>query len=707
MATLDTLSNLITNAKQTTSGKIEWTDTSLKGIQDEVKHLFSENGAQVAENVGVLAGLINDNSQLAIVTEDATVANNGVYFWNLTPVSSIFFPAGSNGYWNILEFGVTSAIAAGYIPYSNGSNLVASYLQQTTDEIKMVGGSFVANKSTSTGPYFQAGDTDSVGNDVIFTVDDKIQTIYSKKGAANKGIRLDLNGNIHIIGDADTRRQLVIDANNSVYTLGDVLTNKGLRIDSVAPTYKLGNYASNTGLVINDNNGYLGTATWGYAYNATTLVAGNASINLTLNDTANTALLGDGTKGLTVDVTNNGYILGNGTNGLNINTAGTYTLGNGTDGLSINTTTDDYTLGTPDYGLKVDYSIPLAATVNLGSLSSGNGLYIFNGSSGDIYNLASQTAGKGLFINLAAETYILGTFAGYGLSLTATTGYLGTSTLNYRYTATTVSVGTTSLLLNIDNTAGSVALGSLTRGISMQIVGGSPTYSFGNLSAQIGAFLGQTTGYLGNPTFGYNYTATTLVAGNSSINMTLNDTTNVGTLGSTSYGFKADMSTNLLSVGAALFGVTVDLPNTKIKLNSGGYGLEVWDTIKSVYTYGLSGIEGLYVDLLGSNYSLGGNAVGMNIANTSKTLQTYFNPGSTGADINGLNFSYTGDTYLLGGEYATKSAAIGVKDSRTATPQVQVGSDLVVAAAVGGTQLEKIRVFIPGVGVRYIPVYLS
>ena len=116
MATLDTLSNLITNAKQTPSGKIEWTDTSLKGIQDEVKLLFSQNGAQVTENTGTLSVLDNESSQLAIVTEDATLANNGVYFWNLTPVSTINFPAGSNGYWNILEFGVTSAIAAGYIP---------------------------------------------------------------------------------------------------------------------------------------------------------------------------------------------------------------------------------------------------------------------------------------------------------------------------------------------------------------------------------------------------------------------------------------------------------------------------------------------------------------------------------------------------------------------------------------------------------------
>ena len=681
MATLNTLQSFIDNARQTPSGKVEWTDTSLKGLQDEVKYLFSQNAIQVVPTTAALSTTDNDSSQLAFVTLDTNDANNGLYFWNLTAVSTIFFPAGSNGYWNLIEFGMASSIGAGYLPYSNGTSLVASYLKRTVNEIKMEGGSFVANNSLTTGPYFQCGDTDSLGNDVIFTVDDKNQVINSKKATANKGIKLDFVNNVHQIGDIDT--------------------SKGLSVDTANSVYKLGNTISSQGVVINLNNGYIGNPTWAYVYNATTLVAGNASINLTLNDTANTATLGDGTKGLLVDVTNNGYILGNGTNGLNINTAGTYTLGNGTEGLTINTTTDDYKLGTVNYGIVID--TPFSITI--GDLVNGNGLIIDN--LGDTYSLANYVSGKGLFIDATANTYKLGTFAGYGLSLTATTGYLGTSTLNYRYTATTVSVGTTSLLLNIDNTAGSIAIGALTRGLSMQIVGGSPTYSFGNLSAQIGAFLGQTTGYLGNPTFGYNYTATTLIAGNSSINLTLNDTTNVGTLGSTSYGFRADMSTNILTAGSSIFGLSVDLPNAKIKLNSGGYGIEVWDSIKTVYTYGLSGAEGLYVDLLGSNYSLGGNAVGMNIANTGKTLQTYLNPGNTGININGLNFSYTADTYLLGGEYATKSAAIGVKDSRTATPQVQIGSDLVVAAAVSGTQLQKIRVFIPGVGVRYIPVYLS
>ena len=660
MATLDTLSNLITNAKQTPSGKVEWTDTSLKGIQDEVKLLFSQNGAQVTENTGTLSVLDNDSSQLAIVTEDATLANNGVYFWNLTPVSTIFFPAASNGYWNILEFGVTSAIAAGYIPYSDGSNLVASYLQQTTDEIKMVGGSFVANKSTSAGPYFQCGDTDSIGNDVIFTADDKIQTISSKKGAANLGIRLDLNGNIHLIGNLDARKQLSIDANNSVYALGDAIASKGLRIDTVAPTYKLGNYSTNVGLILADTSGYLGTSTWSYNYSPTTLVAGNSSIRLYLDDSTNSAQLGDSTKGLFIDLVNTTYLLGVGTNGLVINTTGTYTLGSGTKGLDLNTTNDTY------------------------KVSNGT---------------------KGLFINTVSDVYKLGNFtANTGLVLNGPVGYLGTATFGYNLSATNLSAGNTSIELNIDDTSKYAYLGVANKGLFVDTT--AFTFGLGNSLTGVGVFVGPANGFLGSTGFGYNFTPTTLIAGNTSVNMTLNDTTNVATLGTTSIGLRADLNASVVTAGTTAFGFKADITNGKIQLNgTGTYGFELWDTIKSVYTYGASGIEGLYVDLLGSNYSLGGNAVGMNIANSGKTLQTYLNPGSTGVNINGLNFSYTADTYLLGGEYATKSAAIGVKGSRTATPEVQVGSDFAVVATTPGSQTHKIRVFIPGVGVRYIPVY--
>ena len=647
MATLNNLTDLIANAKSTPSGKIEWTDTSLKGIQQEVEYLFSQNAIQVVNNTTTLQSTINDNSQLAFVTLDPNDAKNGLYFWNLTAVSNVFYPAGSNGYWNLIEFGTSSSIGAGYIPYSNGTTLVASYLKRTTNEIKMEGGSFVANNSLTTGPYFQAGDTDSIGNDVIFTIDDKNQLINSKKATANKGIKLDLANNIHKIGDIDA--------------------NKGLSVDTANTVYKLGNTSTNEGVVVNAANGYLGAATWGYVYNATTLIAGNASINLTLNDTANTALLGDATKGLSVDVTNNEYKLGHISTG---------------------------------YGVFV--SSPFS--VSIGDTANGNGIAIDNAN--ETYTFANQSLGRGLFIDATAETYKLGTYAGYGLSLTATTGRLGYSTLGYNYTATTLVAGNSSVNLTINDTANTANVGIATKGLLVDVT--NTVYVLGDLSTYTGLSLGATTGYLGSSTFGYNFTATTMIAGNSSVNMTLNDTTNVATLGTTSIGLRADLNTSVVTAGTTAYGFKADIPNGKIQLNgTGTYGFEMWDLIKSVYTYGASGIEGLYVDLLGSNYSLGGNAVGLNISNTGKTLVTFLNPGSTGVNVNGLNFSYTGDTYLLGGEYATKSAAIGVKGSRTATPQVQVGSDLVVAAAVAGTQLEKIRVFIPGVGVRYIPVYLS
>lgn len=681
MATLNNLTDLIANAKSTNSGKIEWTDTSLKGIQQEVEYLFSQNAIQVVTTTSILQATINDSSQLAFVTTDPTDSNNGIYYWSLTPISNVYYPAGSNGYWNLIEFGVTSSIAAGYIPYSNGSNLVASYLQQTTDEIKMVGGSFVANKSTSTGPYFQAGDTDSVGNDILFTIDDKNQVINSKKSTANKGIKLDFANNIHKIGDIDA--------------------NKGLSVDTANTVYKLGNTASSEGVVINLNNGYIGNPTWSYVYNATTLVAGNASINLTLNDTANTATLGDGTKGLTVDVTNNGYILGNGTNGLNVNTTGTYTLGNGTEGLSINTTTDDYKLGNAIYGLVVDASVPLASTAFLGEISSGNGLSIYSSSVvGDQYSLASSTAGKGLFIDLGSETYKLGTIGGYGLSLTATTGYLGTSTLNHRYTATTVSVGSNSLLLNIDNTAGTAALGSSTRGISMQIVSGSPTYSFGNLSAQIGAFLGQTTGYLGYSNFGYNYTSTTMIAGNSSVNLTLDDTTNIATLGTTSLGFKVNVSSSTMNVGDSTKGLFVDILNTIYTLGTASNGLGINTT--GTYTLG-NGTKGLSLNTTTNTHKLGDYT-----ANTVFQVQTA--TGIYKTTIAGLTTGIllnptTGD-FVFGTDIETLLSAsyFGARGTGGGTPSIVMTQDFIDPAPVGGPA-EKVLVSIPGLGNRWIQLY--
>lgn len=641
MATLDNLTNLIANAKSTPSGKIEWTDTSLKGIQQEVEYLFSQNAIQVVNNTTTLQSTINDNSQLVFVTSDPAPANNGIYFWNLTAVSTINFPAGSNGFWNLIQFGVTSSIPAGYIPYSNGSNFLPSYLQQTTDEIKMVGGSFVANKSTTTGPYFQAGDTDSIGNDIIFTIDDKNQVINSKKSTANKGIKLDFANNIHKIGDIDA--------------------NKGLSVDTANTVYKLGNTSTNEGVVVNAANGYLGTATWGYVYNATTLIAGNSSINLTLNDTANTALLGDATKGLSVDVTNSEFKLGNLSTG---------------------------------YGVLINSPF----TISIGDTANGNGLAIDNAN--ETYTLANQVLGRGLFIDATAQTYKLGTYAGVGLSLTSTTGYLGTSTLNHRYTATTVSVGTTTLLLNIDNTAGSIAIGALTRGISMQIVGGSPTYSFGNLSAQIGAFLGQTTGYLGYSNFGYNYTQTTMIAGNSSVNLTLDDTTNIATVGTTSLGFKVNVSSSTMNVGDSTKGLFVDIPNTTYTLGTASNGLVINTT--GTYTLG-NGTKGLSLNSTTNLYKLGDYTANtlIEIATATGNVKT-----KVAGLTTGLFLDVTTGDFVLGTDMETPANAsyFGARGTGGGTPSIVMTSDFTDGAPVG-TPAEKVMVTVPGIGTRWIQLY--
>ena len=643
MATLNNLTNLIANAKSTTSGKIEWTDTSLKGIQQEVEYLFSQNAIQVVATTNSLAGVTNDDSQLAFVTSDATVSDNGIYYWSLTQESTINFPAGSNGYWNLIEFGVASVIPAGFIPYSNGSSLVASYLQRTTDEIKMVGGSFVANKSTTTGPYFQCGDTDSVGNDVILTIDDKNQVINSKKATANKGIKLDFANNIHKIGDIDA--------------------NKGLSVDTANTVSKLGNTSTSEGVVINASNGYLGTSTWAYNYNATSLFAGNGSINLSLNDTANVASLGDATKGLFVDLT-----------------------------------TDDYTLGTPTYGLKIDYSVPLAATINLGSLSSGNGLYVYNNTAGDIYNLANQTVGKGLFINLAAETYILGTFAGYGLSLTATTGRLGSATFGYNYTATTIVAGNSSINLTLNDTANTANVGTSTQGLLVDIT--NSLYKLGNLSTSAGLSLGATTGYLGSSVFGYNYTATTMIAGNASVNLTLDDATNIATLGTTSLGFKVNVPSSTMNVGDSTKGLFVDIPNTTYSLGTSSNGLVINTT--GTYTLG-NGTKGLSLNTTTNLYKLGDYTANtlIEIATATGNIKTKVAGLTTGVFLD-----VTGEKYVFGTDIETPANAtyFGARGTNTSTPSIIMTSNFTDPSAVGGPA-EKVLVTIPGVGTRWIQLY--
>ena len=111
MSTLTTLQTFIDNAKQTPSGKVEWTDTSLKGLQDEVKHLFATNAFQLASNVINLQTLSGTDSLLSVVEADADVTKNGMYFWASTQIVVGFnYPASGGGYWNLIKNATTAPV---------------------------------------------------------------------------------------------------------------------------------------------------------------------------------------------------------------------------------------------------------------------------------------------------------------------------------------------------------------------------------------------------------------------------------------------------------------------------------------------------------------------------------------------------------------------------------------------------------------------
>jgi hypothetical protein len=112
MATLSTLQNFIDNIKQTPSGKVEWSDISLKGLEEEVLNLFSTNAFQLAANVINLQTLSGVDSQLAVVEADADVTKNGMYFWASTQVVVGFnYPATGGGYWNLIKNATTAPVS--------------------------------------------------------------------------------------------------------------------------------------------------------------------------------------------------------------------------------------------------------------------------------------------------------------------------------------------------------------------------------------------------------------------------------------------------------------------------------------------------------------------------------------------------------------------------------------------------------------------
>jgi hypothetical protein len=105
---LSNLQDLIDNARQTQSGKVEWSATSLKGILEEILSLFSTNALQTAYSTSSLITLEGANGFTAIVTSDSDGKYNGVYTFDATNYTSpVYFSASNGGYWSmVLPFSI-------------------------------------------------------------------------------------------------------------------------------------------------------------------------------------------------------------------------------------------------------------------------------------------------------------------------------------------------------------------------------------------------------------------------------------------------------------------------------------------------------------------------------------------------------------------------------------------------------------------------
>jgi len=113
---LSNLQTLIDNAKQTQSGKVEWTDTSLKGILEEVLSLFSTNALQLTNNTTSLQNVDGVNGNTCIVIDDTDGKYNGIYVYDIAHTSPVYFTAAGQGYWNyVLPFSIGDVSADKYL----------------------------------------------------------------------------------------------------------------------------------------------------------------------------------------------------------------------------------------------------------------------------------------------------------------------------------------------------------------------------------------------------------------------------------------------------------------------------------------------------------------------------------------------------------------------------------------------------------------
>lgn len=135
---LSTLQNLIDNAKQTQSGKVEWTDTSLKGILEEVVSLFKTNALQLTNNTTSLQSVDADNGNTCIVIDAVDGKYNGIYVYDIAITTPVHFPAPNQGYWNYV------------LPFSIGDVSVKKYVAVDVDNSQLEVGENIISTGTHT-----------------------------------------------------------------------------------------------------------------------------------------------------------------------------------------------------------------------------------------------------------------------------------------------------------------------------------------------------------------------------------------------------------------------------------------------------------------------------------------------------------------------------------------------------------------------------
>lgn len=343
MATLDTLSNLITNAKQTPSGKIEWTDTSLKGIQDEVTSLFSTNAVQTTNNTVSLQTLSGVDSKLAVVEKDATITRNGLYFWDAAQISAgANYPADGGGYWNLI---INSA-------NTNVSQIVAG----TNVTISPTGGTGAVTINASGGTAINASNwqVPTRLNATTF-INSNIYDDTNITKTASSGFRFNYAAQQFLFGDytnGGNGTSLFINDASSLIETQQNSFGLGLSIDFANNIYKLGDF-----------NGLTSASTL-------TVDDSTSSISLVVNGpaAATTNILLNGTTGVTT-LTNNSHLIGGSTNS-------TY--------LSINDTNEviETTYASASLGLKLSMS---DRRFTLGDTGANNGAKVF------VNDIARQT----------------------------------------------------------------------------------------------------------------------------------------------------------------------------------------------------------------------------------------------------------------------------------------------------------------------------